>query len=108
MTKPHQNPFSRVPYRTPRYHPLNAKTLHTLKERRALLKNILVEQISIAETLSNTEGMESKATRWAWDVVEEVTRKLNRVEDTIFHTDDYDRTTRSVYDEELSRREYDL
>lgn len=85
-------------------------SLPALNDRRQALKNILQEQINVAEMLSRTEGIDSKATRWAWDVVEEVSKKLNRVEDTIYHSyiEDYDRTRKSIYDEELSRREYDL
>lgn len=85
-------------------------SLPALHDRRHALKTILQEQINIAEMLSRTEGIDSKATRWAWDVVEEVSKKLNRVEDTIYHSyiDEHDRARKSIYDEELSRREYDL
>lgn len=85
-------------------------SLPALNDRRQALKTILQEQISVAEMLSRTEGIDSKATRWAWDVVEEVSKKLNRVEDTIYHSyvEEQEHARRSVYDEELSRREYDL
>lgn len=84
-----------------------------LRERRQVLKTVLQEQIRIANVLSDTEGRQSDAARWAWDVVEEVSRKLNRVEDTIAHThygsDQEDRMYMSMYHEdELGRREYDI
>lgn len=91
--------------------PTQTRALYSLGERRNILKTVLNEQIKIAEMLSESEGIDSTASRWAWDVVEEISKKLTRVEDTIWHTyyQENERKKRFFYhDEELSTRMYDL
>ena len=80
------------------------------RERRKVLKKLLYEHIQIAERLSKTEGSDSPNARWAWDVTEEITRKLNRVEDMLYQSniEEWERTRQDIYDEQMSRREYDL
>lgn len=78
-------------------------------ERRDVLEQLLRDQIVIAEKLERAEGSYSRDVAFAWDVVEEVSRKLRLIE---MHIDDlyyeergYERAFR---DDEISMREYDV
>lgn len=87
----------------------NDPSVGQLQQRRVVLKGLLKQQVRIATTLSSTEGHISQATRHAWDVVEELTVKLNRIEDAIqAEMQHFDRTLSFTYDEELSSREYEM
>jgi hypothetical protein len=87
-----------------------AAPVRQLLRRREALKTVLNKQIHVANGLSKLEGLHSREAQWAWDVVEEVTQKLNRVEDQLTHDVDWewDPSRISAYDIELSLREYEL
>lgn len=74
-----------------------------------MLKQVLRDQIRIAEALEQSEGRYSRDAAYAWDVVEEVSRKLNIVQTHIEDALEDERgVERAVRDEEISHREYDL
>lgn len=78
-------------------------------QRRETLQQVLRDQITIAEHLEHSEGRYSRDAAFAWDVVEEISRKLRLID---MHIDDclaedrgHDRMLR---DDEISLREYDV
>jgi hypothetical protein len=74
-----------------------------------MLKHILKDQIAVAEKLSTIEGSYSSDASHAWDVVEELSRKLNKIE-TLIHEYDLEGVKRNKldYDIELANRHYEL
>lgn len=85
-------------------------SMSTYTARRDMLRHLVRKQIHIATDLMHSEGPYSRDTQCAWDVVEELSRKLNMIEvhlaqdrmDPLQHRD------MSMYDAELSVREYDV
>jgi hypothetical protein len=77
-----------------------------LMVRKKVLRTLLSSQISIAENLAAMEGKHSRAAMCAWDIVEELSRTLNFIERDLREMELV--RDKSQYDEELSRREYDL
>lgn len=81
-----------------------------LQERRDMLRNVLQTQIKVAHRLASTEGKYSRDTVWAWDVVEEISRKISMIEMNIHHLERYSFYHRDKigYDTELAERMYDI
>lgn len=87
-------------------------SIHTMRERRTMLRKVLQQQIKVAERLTLSEGRYSRDASWAWDVVEEVSRKLHMI-DTTIKTTILDGITHhnidsAELDEDLPRRMYDV
>lgn len=78
-------------------------------QRRDKLQQVLRDQIVIAEQLEHSEGRYSRDAAYAWDVVEEISRKLRllemHIDDCLMEDRGFDRVTR---DDEISTREYDV
>lgn len=94
-------------HRTHRIYPGSSCT--RFMHRRDMLQQVLREQIAIAERLEISEGRYSRDAAYAWDVVEEVSRKLRLID---MHIDDCLVEERGVEryfrDDEISMREYDV
>lgn len=95
-----------TPYRAARILP--SSPCYRFMKRREVLQQVLFDQIQIAEQLEKTEGRYSRDAAYAWDVVEEVSRKLRivemHIEDCMFDDVGYERSAR---DDEISDRLYD-
>lgn len=85
-------------------------TTRVLRQRHDMLKGVLRKQVKIAEHLSTTEGKYSRESVWAWDVVEEISRKLSILESNIrdLEYSSYHHRNKLEYDYEQSIREYDV
>jgi hypothetical protein len=78
--------------------------------RREMLQQLVEKQIGIAQKLAQTEGAYSRDTMWAWDVVEELSRKLNMVDLSLINMrmEPLRFRDKSMYDRELAQRVYDV
>jgi len=80
-----------------------------IKTRKAKLKNMIVQQIKIAKRLDQIEGSKSLSAVHAWDVVEELSRKITRLEHLENDLEaDLESHYIQQYDEFLSLRNYDV
>jgi hypothetical protein len=80
-------------------------------ERRRTLRNILVKHIHIAEVATNTYGANNDTAKWAWDVVEEVSQKLHRMDaqhKAMERESMQDVEMGFEFNEELAHRMYDV
>lgn len=83
--------------------------INQIKTRKAKLKNMLVQQIKIAKRLDQIEGSRSQSSIHAWDVVEEISRKITRLEHVENDLEaDLENHYINQYDEFLSVRNYDV
>lgn len=75
-----------------------------------MLKQLVQKQIAIANQLAVTEGTYSRDTMWAWDVVEELSRKLHMVETSLvqMRLEPLSLRDSMEYDVELALRDYDV
>lgn len=89
---------------------MRVNTTRCMHERRDMLRTVLHKQIQVAHRLSATEGKYSRDTMWAWDVVEEISRKISLIEMNIQQMQRYSFVNRDKleYDFELSGRMYDV
>ena len=78
-----------------------------MRERRDMLRRVLQKQVQVAQKLTSTEGKYSRDTMWAWDVAEEISRKISLIEMNINRYSYIERDKLS-YDIELSGRLYDV
>lgn len=79
-----------------------------LQERQRYLRKMLRDQIQIAQTLSQVEGPYRRSTIYAWDVVEEISRKLSILDYRIRQEEANFERDLIEYDIELSERVYDI
>jgi hypothetical protein len=80
-----------------------------LSQKRDKISRILNEQIKIAKKLSREESQYSMEARFAWEIVEELSQKLNKVSAQLETCVCEERDYFAKYDlqERLSDREYD-
>lgn len=94
-------------YKNARIHP--SSSCQRFVKRREMLQQVLRDQIAIAEQLEVSEGRYSRDAAYAWDVVEEVSRKIRMVEmhidDCLFDDRGFEKQMR---DDEIADRMYDL
>lgn len=88
----------------------SSSVISSVTARRDLLRQLVKKQLNIAMDLTHTEGTTSRAARCAWDVVEELSRTLNKIENNLADMQMHPLKYRDSidYDDELGIREYDI
>lgn len=79
-----------------------------LQERQRYLRKILQDQIRIAQTLTQIDGKYNRSAIYAWDVVEEISKKLSILKTRIYEEENNFERDPIEYDIELSERVYDI
>lgn len=84
--------------------------INTMQTQRTRIANILDSQIRIARRLSRDKREFSFESRIAWEIVEELSQKLDKVDRRIKEVMEEERTyyAKMNMDMLLSEREYDL
>lgn len=94
-------------YRNSRIYP--GSSCQRFVKRREMLQQVLQDQIVIAEQLEISEGRYSRDAAYAWDVVEEISRKIRivdmHIDDCLYEDKGYEKAMR---DDEIADRMYDL
>lgn len=92
-----------------RHVPVTARCRH-IHVRREKLVRILDDQIKTAERLCKDQKYNSVEAKYAWDIVEELSQKLNKLtsqlDECVCEEQQY--FARDELDSRLSKREYDI
>lgn len=80
------------------------------QDRRDMLKSMIQKQTTIAKQLAETEGKYSRDTMWAWDVVGELSHKLQLVETSLAQLGMQPVMVRvaTPHDSDMAKRDYEL